>query len=206
MDQLILGKARELFFTYGLKSVSMDDLAKVAGVSKKTIYQFFSDKNALVGQTVEDLVRCHHKLFKACRAESKDAVEEVLKQSGGPFGTWTSVSPGFFYELQKFFPATWTLLEQHRDKVLLPGIVRNLKWGISEGLYRQDIDPVFMGEVRMSQFSAALQPRGFTDRRVTASQLMEGFTNFYLHGITTDKGKTLLNKYLNSKNENGSSK
>jgi AcrR family transcriptional regulator len=197
MDEMILTKAKELFFSYGLKSVSMDDLAKMAGVSKKTIYQFFTDKNELVSRIVDDLMACHHKLVHGCQCEAKDAVKEVLMQSNKPFNTWASVNQAFFFELEKSFPEAWTKLEQYKQKVLFPGITKNLERGIGENLYRQDIDVAFTADVRIQQLSSALQPATFTGRKMNGSQLLNELTIFYLHGITTEKGKGLLNKYLN---------
>ena len=204
MGELILAKAKELFFSYGLKSISMDDLARQAGISKKTIYQFYADKNELVNKIVEDLMQCHYKLFKKCQGTAKDAVEEVLLQSDGPFDTWASVNQIFFFELQKSFPEAWAKLEQHKQKILLPGIVKNLQWGMEESLYREDMDVAFTADVRLQQLSIALQPSAFTDRRMNVSQLMNELTTFYLHGISTEKGKKLLAKYSKNRNENRS--
>lgn len=204
MGELILTKAKELFFSYGLKSVSMDDLAKMAGVSKKTIYQFFADKNELVNRIVDDLIACHHSLFSECQCEAKDAVEEVLIQSNEPFDTWASVNQAFFFELEKSFPDVWAKLEQHKQNVLLPGIMKNLERGIGENLYREDIDVAFTADVRIQQLSSALQPAAFTGRKMNGSQLLNELTSFYLHGITTEKGKKILSKYLKNRNENSS--
>ncbi|RYZ29659.1 MAG: TetR/AcrR family transcriptional regulator [Chitinophagaceae bacterium] len=206
MGELILAKAKELFFSYGLKSVSMDDLAKHAGISKKTIYQFYADKAELVNKIVENLMQCHHQLFQQCQKTAKDAVEEVLGQSNEPFETWASVNQTFFFELQKSFPEAWAKLDQHKQNVLQPGIVKNLQWGKQENLYREDLDVAFTTDVRLQQLSSALQPSAFTSRRMNVSQLVNELTMFYLHGITTEKGKKLLNKYSKNRNENRSIK
>ncbi|RYZ59773.1 MAG: TetR/AcrR family transcriptional regulator [Chitinophagaceae bacterium] len=202
MGELIVTKAKELFFSYGLKSVSMDDLAKLAGISKKTIYQSFEDKAALVNRIVDDLIACHHHLFCTCQTEAADAIDEVFRQSNAPFETWAAVTPGFFYELEKFFPEAWKKLEEHRDNVLKQGIIKNLEWGRAEGLYREEMNVAFIAELRIHQLVNALQPAGFTAHRVSVSQLIKELTIFYLHGITTEKGKKRLIKYLKNSNEN----
>jgi AcrR family transcriptional regulator len=179
----------------------MDDLARNAGVSKKTIYQFFSDKNELINMIVRELAGCHHQLFLSCRANSKDAIDEVLQQSATPFDTWASVNPGFFYELEKFFPQAWKQLEQHKTKVLQPAIRKNLERGMAENIYRQDLHIDSIADIRLQQLTTALQPATFTSRRISVHGLMNEFTMFYLHGITTEKGKKLLYKYLKDLNE-----
>ena len=202
MGELIVAKAKELFFSYGLKSVSMDDVARGAGISKKTIYQSFSDKSDLIQTIVDDLMRCHHRLLVECRATAADAIDEVLLQSNAPFDTWAAVTPGFFYELEKFFPALWQKLEEHKKAVLLPGIISNLEKGKSEGLYRNDVNVTLMADIRVHHLTTALQPHVLTTQRMSVSQLMAELTLFYLHGITTEKGKNRLTKYLKNRNEN----
>lgn len=179
----------------------MDDLARMAGVSKKTIYQSFADKNELVNTIVDELIQCHHQLFKVCQETAKDAVDEVLKQSSAPFETWASVNPGFFFELEKFFPHVWIKLDEHKQKVLLPGIIENLERGKREGYYRSDVNTAFTADIRIWQLVNALQPHLLTSQRMSVSQLMQELTIFYLHGITTEKGKKLLNKYSKNRNE-----
>lgn len=206
MGGLILTKAKELFFSHGLKSVSMDDLARMAGVSKKTIYQSFADKNELVNTIVDDLIQCHHQLFKVCQETAQDPVDEVLRQSSAPFETWASVNPGFFFELEKFFPHAWLKLEEHKQKVLLPGIRQNLERGKTEGYYRSGINTAFTADIRIYQLVNALQPQLLTSQRMSVNQLMQELTIFYLHGITTEKGTRKLNKYLKNRNEDKSIK
>ena len=100
MKELIKEKARELFFSYGLKSVSMDEIAKKAGVSKRTIYEFFEDKTELVNEIVQDLVRSYSKLFKTSQSTAQNAIDEVIKQDDELIEIWTKIRPGFFIELE----------------------------------------------------------------------------------------------------------
>lgn len=203
MEELILSKSKALFLSYGLKSVTLDDVAKLAGVSKKTIYRYFPDKKALVTAIVEALIECHKQRLKQCRAKAKDAVEEVLLQSGIPFTTWTSASPRFFNELEKFFPHAWEKLEHYKQEFLIPAITKNLEKGKKMGHYRSELDAVFMAAIRVNQWGTALQPHVGANRQTGVHKANNELTAFYLHGITTEKGKKLLYKYLKNKNENG---
>jgi AcrR family transcriptional regulator len=202
MGELILSKAKELFFSYGLKSVSMDDLAKQAGISKKTIYHFYADKAELINTIVDDLIQCNSHLLVECKVNAKDAVDEVLQQSSKSFDTWMAVNQTFFFELEKSFPQAWQKLQQHKLNVFGPGIVKNLKRGMKENLYRDDLNISVTTDIRLHQLTSALQPEAFGKHRMSGSQLVEELTRFYLHGITTEKGKKLLYKYVKNRNEN----
>lgn len=189
MEELIINKARDLFFSYGLKNVSMDDLARKSGTSKKTIYQLVADKNELVDKVVDDLVRCHSAALARSSAEARNAVEEVMLRGHVPFITLASVNWNFFYELEKFFPVAWDKLVIYRQQVMLPAIVQNLKRGVEEGYYREGLDAGFVANIRLQQITTALNPKGFPGQNTTTHKLMNDLTEFYLHAITTTKGK-----------------
>jgi AcrR family transcriptional regulator len=201
MEATVINKARELFFTYGLKSISMDDLAKKAGVSKKTIYQAITDKNELVGRVVEELLQCHAKAVKQSSQEAKDAIEENLNRICLPFETLASININFFFDLEKFFPTEWKKVMDYKYKNMLPAIIKNLKRGMAEGLYNEELDISFVAAIRLQQIATALNPSDFQDKRQDPQQLMNDLTIFYLQSITTTKGKRLLNKYISRNNE-----
>ncbi|ANE52694.1 TetR/AcrR family transcriptional regulator [Flavisolibacter tropicus] len=204
MGEVVLQKAKELFFTYGLKSISMDDLAKQAGVSKKTIYQAVADKQELVGKVVDDLIQCHQATLTTSCTSSANAIEEVINLSCVPFDTLAAININFFYELEKFFPVEWKKLIAHKQKTMQPTIIKNLERGMAEGLYREDLNSAFTAAIRLQQISTALNPSDFNEKKMDTRQLMNDLTLFYLHSITTTKGKRIFTKYLNLNNENKS--
>lgn len=205
MEELILGKAKALFFNYGLKSISMDDLARDAGVSKKTVYGVVADKNELVMKVAHQLVQCFSDGLEHCRTHSKNAVAEVALQAMLPFAELTTISPSFFYDLEKFFPEAWQQVTQHREHGLLPHIRRNLDRGIAEGLYHVDIDLELTPQIRLQQLQSVLYPGPFTALQPDLQQLVKRLTRFYLQAITNSKGSKMIEQYLkdsNTKNSN----
>ena len=202
-NELIKERAKTLFFKYGLKSVSLDDIATVSGSSKKTIYKFFHDKNAIVHTVVDDLIRSHDHLFRASRSTANDAIDEVLKQDTGLSLICKNVRPSFYYELEKFFPISWKQLEQYKSYVL-EGIINNLRRGQEERLYREDIDITLIADLRMQQLIIVPQPEGLTSHKLSLRMGGE-FTKFYLHAVTTEKGRKLVDRYLNEKKVMGNS-
>ena len=193
---LIKENARELFFSYGLKSVSMDDIAKKAGVSKRTIYEFFEDKNELVDEIVHDLMRSYSTLFKTSQSTAEDSIDEVIKQDNELLEIWTSIRPGFFYDLERTFPEASEQLEQYK-LIILKGIILNLRRGKKEGNYREDIDIALVSDLRFHQLMNIMKPDQLTSHELNVTQLARECTVLYLHSITTAKGKKLLEKYLN---------
>lgn len=197
MEEQILNKARDLFFCYGLKSVSMDDLAKEAGVSKKTIYQLVADKAELVLKVATHLLNSHKEEMEYCFKTAQNAVEEVAMQTDISFAPLASIRYSFFYDMEKFFPQAWQLMVHNRQQHLVPNILRNLKRGMEEGVYRPDLDLEIIPQIRLQQLQSALQPGSFPDLQNNQQLLLQRLTRFYLHGIASEKGSSLITKYLN---------
>jgi AcrR family transcriptional regulator len=197
----ILEAAQALFYRYGIRSVTMDDVARHLSVSKKTLYEYFEDKADLLTSIVEVFIQTNKSVLFSCSKNSLDAVQEVLLQVENPFEKLSEINYSFFYELEKSFPACWELLVKYRQRTLHPIIITNLKRGIEEGLFRSDISLHFTADIRLQHITTAINPKEFTEQKYTVHQLMREFATFYLHAITTTKGKQLIIQYLNTYNE-----
>ena len=195
IDEQIKEKSKRLFFSCGIRSISMDDVARECGISKKSIYQYFDDKNALLCAIVDEVVQSHKQLLKTCRLTSKDAIDEVIKQSGEPFEIWANIRPVFFYELEKSFPKAWHALNLYRSN-MRDGIIRNLEWGKQEALYRADVNSTFTAEVWLHQVINFLQRRFVTTQKWCVHQSVTEFTKLHLHSITSEKGKQKIQTYF----------
>ena len=191
----ILSTARTLFYKYGLKSVSMDDVAKEAGVSKKTIYEYFEDKKALVKAIVAGFIKNNRETISECSKKSPNAVEEVLVQVKLLYATLSDINYNFFHELERMYPQAWQELTAYKKETFSMLIINNLERGIAEGFFRADLPLQFTADMRLHQISTAIDPVNFSEKKYDVHQLMMSFTDFYLHAITTKEGKELINKY-----------
>ena len=108
----ILKKSEELFLRYGLKSVTMDDLANQLGMSKKTLYQFVKNKSDLIEQVIELHISDEKAFMKDTREKSKDAVEEMIIVARHYIQELKKLSPTLIYDLKKYYQHLWLLIEQ----------------------------------------------------------------------------------------------
>ncbi len=177
----------------------MDDLARNAGVSKKTIYLYYEDKSALVSEVLKNLVEEQKLRFSKCRKSASNAVHEFVLQSEIPYDAFSCIKNGFFTELEKAFPALYSDMMEYRKKILLPGFRENIQRGIEEGLYRPDLNATLMAELRLQHIINALNPENLTTKKTDSLGLYQELNSFFLHAITTLKGKNLISKYLTGK-------
>jgi len=105
----ILKGAEQLFFKYGIKNVTMDDIAKHLSVSKKTIYQYFKDKDTMIHNLVELTLKEDKCIIQKSQSESTNVVHEVFNLMENMREFFSKINPILFYELNKYYPETWKL-------------------------------------------------------------------------------------------------
>src|SRR5438067_1363648 len=140
MKDRIKQKADELFKSYGIKSVTMDDIANRLGVSKKTIYHSFADKDELVDEVVGDLLTYNQACCNRDRAKAKDAIHEVFLAMEMVQQMFQDMNPVILYDMERNHPGTYQKFLQHKHKFLFQVIKENIERGKMEELYRQDIN------------------------------------------------------------------
>jgi len=191
----ILVKAEELFMQYGIRSVSMDDIANNLGMSKKTLYQYYADKDELVDAVVEGHINHIQCDCIDCRKDAKDAIHEIFITMERILEEIGNMNPMLLYDLEKFHFKSYRRFRDHKDKFLAQVIKENIEWGIKEELYRPEINVDIMCKFRiesmMIPFNVALFPPG----KYNLGQLSQEIIEHFVYGLATIKGHKLIQKY-----------
>ena len=180
---------------YGIRSVSMDDIANNLGMSKKTLYQYFADKDELVDAVVDGHIKEIQNDCLSGRKEANDAVHEFFITMEMIMEEFSNMNPMLLHDLEKFHFRAYRRFRDHKDKFLAQVIRENIEWGIRDELYRPDIniDVIckFRLESMMIPFNVSLFPPGKYNLAQTSEIILEHFT----YGLVTIKGHKLIQKY-----------
>ena len=196
VKEYLIDEADKLFCQYGFKSVTMDDIAKHLGMSKKTIYQHFKDKNELVNILIKEKLNHQDCAMKEGRAKAENAIHELFYTIENIQQLLNSVNPKLFYDLQKYHPTAWLYFKNFKEKNLRDSIKNNLKRGIDEGLYRSELNIDILTEMRLDQVNLIFnQHDNYTNNKYNIAQVMISITTHYLYGISNLKGIELIKKY-----------
>jgi AcrR family transcriptional regulator len=193
-DRIIIEAAR-LFGRNGIKSVSMDDIAQHLGVSKKTIYKWFQNKDEIVHSVMQNHLSQIESDCEGVICEAENAVHELFQVMLMNKKVLAEIHPSIFYDLQKYHPASWQLWVEHKNKFLLGKVKENLQRGIHEGLFRDDLDVELMGRLRLAVIELAFNPDLFPPDRFNLQRVQEACFEHYILGIATLKGHKLINKH-----------
>ena len=195
MKERIKQKADELFRSYGIKSVTMDVIATRLGVSKKTIYHSFKDKDELVDEVIADLLTYNQICCNKDRAKAKDAIHEVFLAMEMVQQMFQDMNPVILYDIERNHPATFQKFLQHKNKFLLQVIKENIERGKKEELYRPDINTEVIARVRLETMMIPFNQEIFPKSKFNFVDLEHQLIEHFLFGVATMKGHKLILKY-----------
>ncbi len=200
-QEKILKTALELFFKFGIKRVTMDDIAKELGMSKKTIYQFYKEKDDLVNQMCEVELVKHQKKFDDVITQAKNPIHEIMLISKNVTEMLENVNPMFFIDLQKFHPLAFKQFQNFKDECALKDILTSIKKGKEDGFYRADIDNEFAAKLRLAQIDMLFFGNYYTFDKISFTKAHELILDIFIYGICTIKGHKLINEYRKIKEQ-----
>lgn len=195
----ILVKSNELFSRYGIRSVSMDDIAAQLGMSKKTLYQYYTDKDELVNAVFDIILHNNKCQCLECVKKGENAIHEVFLSFDRVEEMLATMNPSVLFDMQKYHPSAFKKFDEFQNGFLYKIIKANLERGIKEELYRDNIDTDILSRYRLHSivlsFNSDVFPSNKTGLVYIEHQLMEVF----LWGIATTKGQKLIQKYKNQR-------
>lgn len=201
VKERILQKATELYMRFSVRSVTMDDIAEQSGVSKKTIYQFFADKDELVQAVFLAEINESESCCNIDRCAAANAIEEVFKAMEMVERMFRSMNPAVIYDVQKYHPSAYRHFEKHKNEYLHTVIKENLARGIAEGLYRADMNVDIITRFRLESMMLPFSPSFRTVRKYDLADLEIELTLHFLYGIVNPKGYKLILKYQEERNK-----
>ncbi|MEM6396104.1 MAG: TetR/AcrR family transcriptional regulator [Bacteroidota bacterium] len=192
----IVEEAEGLFMRYGLKSVSMDDVARKLGMSKKTLYQHVSSKEELITLVMTCNAEKDMQQFEENQNASADAIDEYLGNSRYFIREMRQISPTFFYDMQKYYGGIWQERRQSHMGYFEDEIRKNIERGQTEGYYREDVHPEVIMKMHNQTIMAIVDTSLFPAMENSMEDLIREHALYHLHGILTKAGRKRLQEHL----------
>ena len=200
IENRIIIESGLLFFKHGIRSITMDQIASTLGISKKTIYQHYKDKESLVRSFTNLELFEQEKEMQLIRLQSIDAIDEMLKVMIHLENFFGRVNPSVFYDLQKYHPESWKSFTQFKEKILIGFVEENIKSGIKKELYRKELQIKLIARLRIEEVEMGMNPSIFPPNKFKLIDVQISLIDHFLHGIVTIKGFKLIQKYKKSFN------
>lgn len=195
IKEKILAESEKLLWKYGVRTITMDDIARRLGISKKTIYQHFTDKEDIVYQVID-----YHLINETCEVDkllglADNPVEELLLVSEMMRHHADAINPSLLVDVQRYYPKAWAVFLEHKENRIIKDIKMSLQRGVDQGLYRTDVDLETMARLRVELIQLGFDDRVFPHTRDVMA-LQDQLLHHFIRGILTDAGFVAYNQSI----------
>ena len=184
----IIERAGQVFMKLGIRSVTMKDVADQLGISKKTLYNHFKDKDELIRKIIKAKIELDIAVFKTASTKSPNAIEELHMHSKYVIETFKAINASVFHDLKKSYPEAWQDIYKHKWDFVYHTILRNITRGITEGLYRGDIHKEIYAKMYVSNIETVIEGEIFPWPEFKYEVVFMETFRLHIRGLANEKG------------------
>ena len=189
---VILAQVRHLYQRYGIKSVTMDDVATHLNISKKTIYEHFTDKEDLVRQVLMFDHENACKRLDAIEEHKYNAIEELFEVYKMINTMFIEYNPSMEYDVRKYYPDLFMKIKENRRKQMYESSYNNMNKGKGEGLYRKELNSKIIAKLHVFSTENLIDNDMFTIEEITSFKMFHEIFVYHLQGILSHEGRAFF--------------
>ena len=164
-------------------------------MSKKTIYQFYRDKDDIVSALIQKRLEEDKEEMCGIAGKSSNVMEEMISMMKHSEDFFSKVNPILIHDLQKYYPEAWQLFQQFKANVVIDSMQQILDRGIEQGYVREDIDTKVMARMRVWQIELGFDSSLYPHNEFNSWKVQLQFLEHFIYGICTEKGYQVINQY-----------
>jgi len=200
MEQKTLLHIHTLFIRYGVKSQTMDDIAKALKVSKKTLYKCVKDKADLVEKVMTCYCEAEKEFTKKLFEQFENAIDELVEITKHVTSMLSTFHPSIHYDLEKYYPKAWAVFQEMKSDFHFEMVKKNLEIGIQQGLYRKSINTSVIARLHIEKIDLVFNNNVFPQPSYKFEEVFVELMRYHIRGISNEKGIEYLKK-INKKNK-----
>jgi AcrR family transcriptional regulator len=190
----IIAAAAELFLRFGIKSITMDEISRQLGISKKTLYRYFKDKHELVENTMLEMLRLKKATIDEIMKKGGNAIEEIFEVYNYANEIIREYNPSLEFDLQRQYPKIYRQLrEMHRNQIF-EATLQNLKKGKKEGLYRKDLDVDIISKLYVMRMENMMHHDFIKTEELHSKKFFNEVFKYHLYAIISAEGLEFVKK------------
>lgn len=195
----LIANITALFMRLGIKSLTMDEIARQLGISKKTLYKYVSDKKELVTKSVQFAISQEECMLSELDSIDGNAIDKILAINQMVSQKLQSIQPSVIFDLQKYYPEAWQVMEGHKKNFIFNQVENNLQEGIKEGLYRDNINCKITAQIYVTLIDSIFNSTLFQDNSFSFHEIHTEVARYHLKGIASEEGVEYIKSVFNKK-------
>ena len=191
VHQRIIDVAGKEFRSQGIRSVRMDDLAAMLGISKRTLYEEFEDKEAVLTAVFNQQIQIMEERYAQYKEESANVLELILKMFRVTLGEYAKTNPKYFEEMHRY-PKFKECFEEGKIKHM-QNIKVFLAEGMEQGIFRPDLNVELFVKVQQ-----LIEEKGLKElqEQYGMYETFKSTVLVSLRGISTKKGIQMIDDFM----------
>lgn len=199
-EKQLLMQAADLFAKYGIKSMTMDDISRQLGISKKTLYQYVDNKKDLVRKSIQLHIDEEQCCMDDLMEVQGNAIDELMAMTKMVGSQMKEMHPSVIFDLKKYHLEAYRSLTRHRDDFIYSHIKENIESGMKSGLYRSNINPEILTHLYISMVNVIMDPESTTLSEHSNAEIYTEMIRYHIRGIASAKGRDYLKQKFNQDN------
>ena len=191
----LLKKVNDLYTRYGIRSITMDDVSRELGISKKTLYQHVKDKNDLVDKVM--MYEFSIKRSFVEKGNSRNAIEDIFSLNNMINKIIKETNPSKMYDLKKYYPVVFEKMAKLKREKIMNMMIQNFRKGKNEGLYRKDFDEEILAKMYVLRMDRVSHDDVVSISEFTSAKFIYEIFIYHIRGIASKKGIEFLENNLN---------
>lgn len=200
-EKEILVQTKELFFRLGVRSVTMDDIARELSISKKTLYLHFNNKEDIVEKVMKMHVAYEKEKIEEILHASENSIDFTISLIKNVLSNMRNLHPSAIFDIQKYYPKVWKQFQEFKNDFIYNCTLQNLEKGVAEGYYRKDINPDIIARIYINTIDFVVSPFSFPSTKYNFTQVYLEYITYHIRGVVSEKGYQYL-KTLDLSHEN----
>ena len=188
----ILEQVRRLYHRYGIKSVTMDDVAEHLCISKKTLYKHFTNKEELVRDVVLMDHSNRNKFFQEIKNKNLNAIEELFEVYRMINTMFRDYNASMEYDIHKYYPDLSSRVKDIRRKKMYDTMYNNMNKGKKEGLYRKELNSKIIARLHVFKVENMYDNDIFTMEELVSFKVFDEVFVYHMQGIMSAKGRSFF--------------
>lgn len=185
-------KVTPLFMRYGVKSMTMDEIARQIGISKKTLYLYVDNKKDLVKKMMQRQIEWEQCLMAKAFTDGENAIDEIMSMSKQVSNQIKGMHPSVLFDIKKYHPEAFQIMVKHKDKFIRKCIQKNLENGIKEGYYRTNFVPEIITNFYLFLVGSIMDPENHSNQTFNFHETHSEMMRYHIRGIASAKGREYL--------------
>ena len=185
---ILLGTTLNLYSRYGIRSVTMDDISRELGMSKKTIYQLVQHKQDLVRRVMEYEDSESDQIMNQFPKSGINAIDQLIEVNSLMHATRTKHNPTFYYDLRKYHPEIFKVWIGKKRNRMYSLLIQNMIQGKEEGLYRKDLNHHIIARLYLARMEMFNSTDVLEENELKSLDFFREILIYHIHGICNSRG------------------